>query len=119
VLVLAEVLEVPPLELMAPLGSGENLEVVPGHNMDVLTAITWIASDPLSDPLLHDVHFPGPGITEQLLRQGSNPVITVRQMRIVADSIWRWDDAAQDPELADNDPHRIEVYAKDIEVMAD
>jgi hypothetical protein len=87
--------------------------------MDALTAVAWIAGDPLGDPLLWDVHFPGPGITEQLLRRGSNPVVTVRQMWIVADSIMRWDDAAQDPELPENDPHMIEVYAKDIEVMAD
>lgn len=119
VFVLAEVLAVPPVQLMAPLDAAEDLEVTPDVHMDASTAVAWIAGDPLGDPFLWDAHFPAPGITEQLLRRGSNPVITLRQMRIVADSIIRWDDAAQDPELPENDPRKIEVYAKDIEVMAD
>jgi transcriptional regulator with XRE-family HTH domain len=122
-LILSEVLEVPPLELMAPLGVGELLEVVPQHSMDALTAVGWIAGDPPTLTPLIDAQFPGPGITEQLLRRGSNPVITVRQMRIVADSIWRWDDAAQYPEhdleIPESNPRRAEIYARDIEVMAD
>lgn len=118
-LVLADVLEVPPVELIAPLGAGEQLEVTPQFHMGALTAIAWIAGDPLSLTPLIDAQFPGAVITEQLLRRGSTPVITARQMRIVANSIHEWDDAARDPELTESNRHMIEVYAKDIEAMAD
>ncbi len=120
VLVLAEVLDVPPIQFMTPLDAAEELEVVPGVSMDALAAVAWLAGEPPSDLLaLIDAQFPGPGITERLLAQRSNAVTTVRQIGIVTDSIIRWDEAAQDPELHENDPHRIEVYAKDIAAMAD
>ena len=49
VLVLAHILEVPPLQLIVPQDAGEELEVVPGLNLDALAATDWIAGVRIDD----------------------------------------------------------------------
>jgi transcriptional regulator with XRE-family HTH domain len=49
VLVLAHVLDVPPLQLVVPQDESEELEVVPGVNLDGLAAADWIAGVRLDD----------------------------------------------------------------------
>jgi transcriptional regulator with XRE-family HTH domain len=46
VLVLAHVLDVPPLQLMVPQNADEELEVIPGGRLDALAAADWIVGDP-------------------------------------------------------------------------
>ena len=60
VLVLAHVLGVPPLQLIVPAGSGEELEVVPGVHLDDLAAADWIAGAP-EQVQLDDIRSPEPG----------------------------------------------------------
>lgn len=66
-LVLAHVLEVPPLQLLLPLEAGEELEVVPGTDMDALEAVRWIGG-PAEPPGLQNLLSPVPGSTANLLR---------------------------------------------------
>lgn len=88
-LVLAHVLEVPPLLLFVPLDDAEVLEVVPGVELGALDAAAWIADD---DAML------GPGRellstaardTERVTRrrQGTTPLTIVRQLRVLARAI--------------------------------
>lgn len=49
VLALAHVLDVPPLQLIVPEDAGEELEVVPGVNLDAVAAADWIAGVRLDD----------------------------------------------------------------------
>ena len=45
-LALAWVLDVPPVQLLAPLGEGQALEVVPGESPGPLDILAWMADDP-------------------------------------------------------------------------
>lgn len=118
-LILSEVLAVPPVQLMAPLDATERLEVHPGFDLDAPEAVAWIAGDPLDFYVLMEAYFPAPGITEELLRRGGNVAVTVRQIKLVTDSIIRWDDETEDPELRESDPRKVEAYERDIPVLAD
>jgi transcriptional regulator with XRE-family HTH domain len=66
-LTLAHVLEVPPLQLMLPLGAGERLEVVPGTEMDALEAARFI-DGPTEPPGARDLDGPLPESTARMLR---------------------------------------------------
>jgi transcriptional regulator with XRE-family HTH domain len=49
-LILAEALEVSPLELLLPLGQADTIEILPGIEVSVLSALMWIESgNPLVD----------------------------------------------------------------------
>ena len=44
-LALARTLEVPPLQLLTPLGAGETLEIVPGENLGPMDTLAWMTDD--------------------------------------------------------------------------
>ena len=86
-LALAWVLEVPPVQLLSPIGGDEVLEVVPGEHMSALEAPGWLADD---DELYGPVRAAGvgdPGLTERALRHRNRPLTLVRQVRVVTDRI--------------------------------
>jgi transcriptional regulator with XRE-family HTH domain len=83
VLVLAHVLEVPPLQLVVPQNASEELEVVPGVNLDALAAADWIAGvriDDLSSPEL-DADGPFARWQERVARMVGREVFRHRHRR--------------------------------------
>jgi len=87
-LVLAHVLEVPPVLLFAPLDDSEILEVAPGVELGALDAAAWAADD---DAMLAPVHLalrPPEGVPEPVRRRrDSDPLTLVRQIRVLLRAI--------------------------------
>ena len=91
-LAIAYVLDVPPLQLISPLGAGERLEIVPGTEMGALEAPGWIADDASVLGPVRMARDGRPEFTELLLRRrGRTSALTViRQIREVAARIRRY-----------------------------
>jgi transcriptional regulator with XRE-family HTH domain len=67
VLIIAAVLDVPPLKLILPVDPGEGLEVVPGVHLDELAAVDWIVGTP-EQVRLDDIRSPEPDAAAPLER---------------------------------------------------
>lgn len=114
-LVLARVLEVPPVQLVLPLGADELLEVVPGTEMNAAEAVRWMggAAEPLHYRELLSVR---PEDTVRLLRQlEQDDVLNILRladyaMRYIAyeDRALRRDPEREQPEWA---PRRLHLLA--------
>jgi transcriptional regulator with XRE-family HTH domain len=97
-LALARVLEVPPLQLLLPLDPGEEVEILPGTEMDALEAIQWIGGpavplnareihSTLSDGTVRLLRTTDPGDLLTLLRQADYLLgVVVREDRVLTAS---------------------------------
>jgi transcriptional regulator with XRE-family HTH domain len=87
ILALAQVLEVPPVQLMTPVSHGELLQVVPGEELGPMEAPGWLADDQAvlgpvrSSGVVYAVH------DTLALRHQNSPLTLVRQIREVTDKI--------------------------------
>ena len=91
-LAIACVLDVPPLQLVSPLGADERLEITPGVKKDMLEASGWIADDASVLGPVRMARDGRPEFTEQLLRRRAHTsaLTIVRQIREVAARIRRY-----------------------------
>ena len=103
-LALAWVLEVPPVQLMTPVGGGEVLEVVPGEAMGPLEAPGWLADDEAVLGPVRSSRLSYPGHTERALRHRNNPLTLIRQVRAVAEAIRHRERLYQNEELRAEHP---------------
>jgi transcriptional regulator with XRE-family HTH domain len=120
VLALAQVLGVPPLQLIVPLDAGEKLEVIPGTGMDAIDAVNWIADDG-GGKIVREVRRPAPGWTEEILRRvRPDDVLTlVRLIGTAAHELAGADKALSNPRFREENPGRIPGYEKRLPVYAD
>ena len=86
-LALAWVLEVPPVQLLSPLGGGEVLRVVPGEGKDPLDAAAWLSDEDWSLGAARMAASTAPGETERILRYRDSPLAMIRAVRGVARSV--------------------------------
>lgn len=82
-LTLAWVLEVPPLQFLAPLGGGEALQVVPGEAKDPADAAGWLTDDDMAVVPVWNARSPLARDTPRALRPGAAPLTMIRQVRAV------------------------------------
>ena len=86
-LALAWVLEVPPVQLLSPLGGGEVLQVVPGEGKDPLDAAAWLSDEDYSLRAARMAASTDPGETERILRYRDSPLAMIRAVRGAVRSI--------------------------------
>jgi transcriptional regulator with XRE-family HTH domain len=98
-LALAWVLEVPPVQLMSPIGGSEALAVVPGEEMSALEAPGWLGDDEAVIGPVRSAMTSYPGHTERALRHGNSPLTLVRGVRAAADAIRHRERMLQNAEL--------------------
>jgi transcriptional regulator with XRE-family HTH domain len=117
VLILAHVLQVPPIHLMAPLDAGEKLEIVPGDTLGPVDAIQWIADDlgPSRSTVIgsHDAED-----TNVLMRwaESDDVTVTLRQIGYVAMYIRAYDELVAEGSVT---PGEAAAAAKSVSVLAD
>lgn len=84
---LAWVLDVPPVQLLSPIGGAETLGIVPGEEKGPLEAAAWLADE---DAVLTAVRPAASGQaedTERTLRYRGSPLTVIRQVRAAIESL--------------------------------
>jgi transcriptional regulator with XRE-family HTH domain len=118
VLALARVLEVPPVQIMAPLNGNETLEIVPGDDMDPLEAVAWLGDDDAVLPAVRHAGSARASDTERVLRYRGSPLTVLRQARITARQIRYHDRFLSDPEWAKAAPESPAYHKNSVTVLA-
>lgn len=95
-LALAWVLGVPPLQLLAPVGDGETLQVVPGEDKGSFDAVGWLTDDDAALPSIWRSRSPR---ESRRMKPGVSPLTILRQIRAAARELRYYDRLTRDPAL--------------------
>lgn len=95
-LALAWVLGVPPLQLLAPIGDGETLQVVPGEDKGSFDAVGWLTDDDVALPSIWRSRAPS---ESRRMKPGVSPLTILRQIRAAARELRYYDRLTRDPAL--------------------
>ena len=101
---LAWILEVPPIQLLAPLNGDEALRIVPGEERDPLEAVAWLGDDDTALPAIRYAASKEERDTERVLRYRGSPLTALRQARVTARQIRFHDEFLSSPQWAPETP---------------
>lgn len=102
-LVLAHVLEVPPVLLFVPLDDAEVLEIAPGVELGALDAAAWVADDDVLLTLTGERHrVPARNEESAIRREAARPLTLIRELRMLDRVI-----KSRDKEFSESDAERF------------